>query len=45
MTYRNADEAVFSEMKVRVNLGSTTRVINLMNLDGGGDDVRKTIII
>lgn len=38
MTYRNADEAVFSEMKVRVNLGSTTRVINLMNLDGGGDD-------
>jgi len=40
-TYRSNDHAIFSGLKLTVNLGSSTRVINLMELEGGGDKVRK----
>ena len=40
MTYRSNDEAIFSGLKLSINTGSTNRVIDLMNLEGGGDEVR-----
>lgn len=39
MTYRSPDAAVFSGMKLSVNLGSSTRVIDLLKLDGALPDV------
>lgn len=38
MTYRSNDEAIFSGLKLSINTGSTNRVIDLMNLEGGGDE-------
>lgn len=39
MTYRSSDEAIFSAMRLKVTPTSgTTDIVDLMNLDGGGQD-------
>jgi hypothetical protein len=40
MTYRSSDEAIFASIRMDVNLSTGTRIIDLMNFDGGKDNVR-----
>jgi hypothetical protein len=38
MTYRSSNEAIFSSIRMDVNLSTGTRIIDLMNFEGGKDN-------